>query len=61
LSTYDAICSFVGSGVVHEGEASDVSGTVTVFRAASEKKLDNIGSKIQQQPYYEGGLHIIGG
>ncbi len=61
LSTYDAICSFVGSGVVHEGEASDVSGTVTVFRAASSKRLDNIGSRIQQQPYYEGGLHIIGG
>lgn len=61
LSTYDAICSFVGSGVVHEGEASDVSGTVTVFRAASSTRLDNIGSRIQQQPYYEGGLYIIGG
>ncbi len=61
LSTYDAICSFVGSGIVREGTASDVSGTVTVFRAASEKKLDHIGSRIQQQPYYEGGFHIIGG
>jgi len=31
--SYDTICSFIGSGVSQEGEASDVSGTVTVFRA----------------------------
>lgn len=61
ISTYDAICSFVGSGVVNEGEASDVSGTVTVFRAASAKKIETIGEKIQQLPYYEGGIHIVGG
>lgn len=61
ISTYDAICSFIGSGAFKEGEASDVSGTVTVFRAASSKKLEIIGSKIQQQPYYEGNIHIVGG
>lgn len=61
VSTYDAICSFIGSGVVNEGEASDVSGTVTVFRAVSTKKIASIGDKIQQLPYYEGGLHIVGG
>lgn len=61
LSTYDAICSFVGSGVFQEGEASDVSGTVTVFRAASAKRIDSIGNKIQQLPYHEGKIHIIGG
>lgn len=61
ISTYDAICSFVGSGVVNEGEASDVSGTVTVFRAVAAKKLETVGNKIQQLPYYEGGIHIVGG
>ena len=60
-STYDAICSFVGSGVTKEGEASDVSGTVTVFRAVSEKKNRACSDKIQNLPYYEGGFHIIGG
>lgn len=61
VSTYDAICSFIGSGAFKEGESSDVSGTVTVFRVASSKKLEIIGNKIQQQPYYEGNIHIVGG
>lgn len=61
ISTYDAICSFVGSGVMNEGEAGDVSGTVTVFRAAASKKVDIKENKIQQIPYYEGGIHIVGG
>lgn len=61
LSTYDAICSFVGSGATNEGEASDVSGTVTVFRAVSRKKLFNKFDKIQTIPYYEGNMNIVGG
>lgn len=61
ISTYDAICSFVGSGVLEEGEAGDVSGTVTVFRAVSGQKRVIPADKIQQIPYYEGGIHIIGG
>lgn len=61
LSTYDAICSFVGSGVLEEGEASDVSGTVTVFRAASRQKRWLGTDKIQQLPYYDAGIHIVGG
>lgn len=61
LSAYDAICSFVGSGVSREGEASDVSGTVTVFRAAARQKAALHGNKIQQVPYFEGGFHIVGG
>lgn len=60
-STYDAICSFIGSGVLKDGEASDVSGTVTVFRAASGKKIQAPLTKIQQIPYYEADLHIVGG
>ncbi len=61
VSTYDAICSFVGSGVLEEGEASDVSGTVTVFRAVSGQKRTLDAGKIQQLPYHEAGIHIIGG
>lgn len=60
-TTYDAICSFIGSGTLKEGEASDVSGTVTVFRAVSGKRIEKSSDKIQQLPYYEGGIHIIGG
>lgn len=60
-TTYDAICSFIGSGTLNEGEASDVSGTVTVFRTAAKKKIEKPLNKIQQLPYYEGGIHIVGG
>lgn len=38
ITSYDAICSFVGSGALEEGEASDVSGTVTVLRAITRKR-----------------------
>lgn len=60
-STYDAICSFIGSGVSKEGEASDVSGTVTVFRAVAGKKSEIPLTKIQQIPYFEGNMNIVGG
>ena len=42
VSSYDAICSFFGSGASKEGEASDASGTVTVFRVFS--KLNDLRS-----------------
>lgn len=61
VTTYDAICSFVGSGTSEEGEASDVSGTVTVFRAVSRKEIAGPLTKIQQIPYFEGRMNIIGG
>lgn len=60
-STYDAICSFIGSGVSQAGEASDVSGTVTVFRAAIDRKIQMPLTRIQQIPYFEGNMHIVGG
>ncbi len=61
VTTYDAICSFIGSGVLEEGGAGDISGTVTVFRAAVKQKREGITDGIQQIPYYEGGIHIVGG
>lgn len=61
VSTYDAICSFIGSGVSVEGEASDVSGTVTVFRMLSKKKELLSSSHVYTTPFHQGGFSIIGG
>lgn len=61
VSTYDAICSFIGSGVAQPGEACDISGTVTVFRTISEGKIDKKLEGIQQCPYKEANIHILGG
>lgn len=60
-TTYDAICSFIGSGVSEEGDASDVSGTVTVFRSVTKKDIKKVNSKIQLIPFKEGNMKIIGG
>ncbi len=64
-TTYDAICSFVGSGAAEEGEASDVSGTVTVFRTATKQNLKSVNSKIQLIPFNTVGdnesFNIVGG
>lgn len=60
-SSYDAICSFIGSGVSEEGEASDVSGTVTVFRAFTKKKELLENSQIYQVPLFREDAQIVGG
>lgn len=60
-TTYDAICSFFGSGVSEEGEASDVSGTVTVFRALSRKTGLRANDKIFLTACPQWNLNIIGG
>ena len=61
LTSYDAICSFVGSGVSSEGEASDVSGTVTVFRMLSKKNELLHSNRVYTTPFHQGGYNIIGG
>ena len=61
MTSYDAICSFIGSGVSEEGEASDVSGTVTVFRTLSRKKEVMDSSKIYRVPLYKENAYIVGG
>lgn len=61
LSSYDAICSFVGSGVTEDGEASDVSGTVTVFRTLSRNSNLQRNGKIYNIPFYQEGAQIVGG
>ncbi|MCR5101225.1 MAG: hypothetical protein K6B41_07700 [Butyrivibrio sp.] len=60
-TSYDAICSFVGSGVSTEGEASDVSGTVTVFRMLSKKDELIPSKRIYTTPFHQGDYNIIGG
>ena len=61
VTSYDAICSFVGSGVSSEGEASDVSGTVTVFRMFSKKDKLLPTNKVYTTPFQQGEYSIIGG
>lgn len=61
VSSYDAICSFVGSGVSEEGEASDVSGTVTVLRAFSRKTNLKNSNKVYSVPFYQENAKIVGG
>ncbi len=61
LTTYDAICSFFGSGVAKEGDASDVSGTVTVLRALSYKDNLKDSDDIFTMPYAKKGCSIVGG
>ncbi|MBE6095236.1 MAG: hypothetical protein E7199_07190 [Schwartzia succinivorans] len=62
VSSYDAICSFFGSGAVEEGEASDVSGTVTVFRTFSHKEgLLGQGAKVYESIYEPEHARIVGG
>lgn len=61
VSSYDAICSFIGSGASQEGEASDVSGTVTVFRAFSQKSGDYPYSSVYDIPFYPENARIVGG
>ena len=61
VTSYDAICSFVGSGVSTEGEASDVSGTVTVFRMLSRKNKLIPSNRVYTTPFHQGMFNIIGG
>lgn len=61
VTSYDAISSFIGSGVSEEGEVSEVSGTVTVFRTLSRKKAIKDSSKIYSVPFYKEYASIIGG
>lgn len=60
-SSYDAICSFIGSGISEEGEASDVSGTVTVFRAYTKKQNLKENDEIYQLPLMGEKAKIVGG
>lgn len=61
VTAYDAICSFFGSGVTQEGDASDVSGTVTVLRALSYRDDLLPNGKVFTVRHPQKNLHIVGG
>lgn len=61
ITTYDAICSFIGSGALKPGQACDITGTVTVFRTVADHNASDRPVKIQSQYYREADIHILGG
>jgi xylulokinase len=67
LSTYDAICAVYGSGVGAIGDACDVSGTVTSFRAVTDRPDPDPSGRlfvtphIGQRRYLAGGSNNLGG
>lgn len=61
ISSYDAISSFIGSGAVHEGEACDITGTVTVLRTVVSNPPKRCVDGMQIQSLKIANLHILGG
>ncbi|MCI0346978.1 MAG: FGGY-family carbohydrate kinase [Chloroflexi bacterium] len=61
LSTYDAICAVYGSGVAELGEACDVSGTVTSFRAVTDRADVDPEGRLFITPHVGSGRYLAGG
>lgn len=61
VTTYDAICAFFGSGSTQDGDACDVSGTVTSLRVLSAQPASSAGRGIYSQFEAQSGCHIVGG
>ncbi|MEM3678099.1 MAG: FGGY-family carbohydrate kinase [Candidatus Bathyarchaeia archaeon] len=65
VTTYDAICAFFGSGVRDEGDACDISGTVTSVRVLTRRDIRPGESRIFQLRYKDwnivGGSNNLGG
>ena len=61
ITTYDAICAFLGSGVSHEGELSNVCGTCSSYRVFSKKSLGINSNGILSQYLKKDKLFIVGG
>ncbi|MBT8233855.1 MAG: hypothetical protein KJN84_14580, partial [Bacteroidia bacterium] len=61
VTTYDAICAFYGSGGMNEGEACDVSGTVTSLRTLVRGKKELKTNAIFSQYQSEFDTSILGG
>ena len=61
LSTYDAICAVYGSGVAAVGEACDVSGTVTSFRAVTDRSDRDPAGRLFTTSHIAPGLFLAGG
>jgi sugar (pentulose or hexulose) kinase len=61
LSTYDAICAVYGAGVSASGDACDVSGTVTSFRAVTDRVIWDPAGRLFSAPHVRDGLFLVGG
>jgi sugar (pentulose or hexulose) kinase len=61
LSTYDAICAVYGSGVADLGDACDVSGTVTSFRAVTDRAERDPDGRLFTIPHVGTGRYLAGG
>jgi xylulokinase len=61
LSTYDAICAVYGSGVSALGDACDVSGTVTSFRAVTDRPHRDPDGRLFLTPHLGAGRYLAGG
>lgn len=61
LSTYDAICAVYGSGVADIGDACDVSGTVTSFRAVTDNAERDPAGRLFTVPHVGAGRYLAGG
>ena len=59
LTTYDALCAFWGAGVTNEGDSCNVVGTVSSYRAVSDKKI-KFDSNLLSQEFSIFDKHIIG-
>lgn len=58
VTTYDAICAFLGSGALQEGESCNVCGTVSSIRAFTQQNVKPNGGILKQQM---GDFSIVGG
>jgi sugar (pentulose or hexulose) kinase len=61
LSTYDAICAVYGSGVARIGDACDVSGTVTSFRAVTDRPVRDPEARLFITPHVRAKHYLAGG
>ncbi len=61
LSTYDAICSVFGTGVIEAGKVCDVSGTVTSVRMYSDKPIVDKQNRIFCQAFEPADCFLLGG
>lgn len=61
LTTYDAICAVYGSGVAEIGDACDVSGTVSSFRAVTDFAGPDPSGRLFTTDHVRPGLYLAGG
>jgi sugar (pentulose or hexulose) kinase len=61
VATYDAICAVYGAGVANVGDACDVSGTVTSFRAVTDSVPRDESGRLFTAPHLTSGLYLTGG